>query len=54
MTREVQALRAAHNFAPDTAIQDVATALRRNIDEAALDKVLSTFPTAAGQYWQSH
>lgn len=38
-TEEVQSLRADHNFAPDTAIQAVAIALRKNIDEVRFDKV---------------
>jgi hypothetical protein len=33
LTEEVQSLRADHNFAPDTAIQAIAIALRKNIDE---------------------
>lgn len=53
MTKEVQALRSAHNFAPDTAIQDVATALRRNIDETALDSVLAKLPEEAAQFWRA-
>jgi uncharacterized protein (DUF2267 family) len=52
MTKEVQALRAAHNFAPDTAIQDVAKALRRHIDQVALDRVLAEMPHGAAQFWQ--
>ena len=52
MTKEVQALRAEHNFAPETAIRDVATALRRNLDEAAFDRVLATLPQGATQFWQ--
>ncbi|MFZ2295138.1 MAG: DUF2267 domain-containing protein [Polaromonas sp.] len=51
MTKEVQSLRAAHNFAPDTAIQDVAKALRQNIDQAALDRVLAELPQGAVQFW---
>lgn len=51
MTREVQSLRADHNFAPDTAIQAVAAALRKNIDEARLDRVLVTLPAAARDFW---
>lgn len=51
MTKEVQSLRAAHNFAPDTAIQDVAKALRQNIDQAALDRVLAELPQGAAQFW---
>ena len=52
MTKEVQALRAEHNFAPERAIRDVATALRRNLDEAAFDRVLATLPQGATQFWQ--
>jgi uncharacterized protein (DUF2267 family) len=52
MTKEVQALRAEHNFAPETAIRDAAIALRRNIDEAAFDRVLATLPEGAAQFWQ--
>src|SRR5215471_2907044 len=34
MTKDVQALRSEHNYAPETAIRDVAIALRRNLDQA--------------------
>jgi uncharacterized protein (DUF2267 family) len=52
MTKEVQALRAEHNFAPETAIRNVATALRRNLDENAFDRVLATLPHGATEFWQ--
>ena len=52
MTKEVQALRADHNFAPESSIRDVAIALRRNVDEAALDRVLARLPEGAVQFWQ--
>ena len=52
MTKEVQALRADHNFAPETSLRDVAIALRRNVDEAALDRVLARLPEGAVQFWQ--
>jgi len=52
MTREVKSLRAAHNFSPDTAIHDVAVALRRNVDETDFDRLLSTFPERAKAFWQ--
>ena len=52
MTKEVQALRAEHNFAPETAIRDVASALRRNLDEAAFDRVLATLHRGATEFWQ--
>ena len=51
MTREVQALRAAHNFSPDTAIRDVAQALRRHVEAAELERVLATLPAGAHDYW---
>jgi len=49
--REVQSLRADHNFAPDTAIEAVAVALRKNIDEAQFDRELETLPEAAREFW---
>ena len=52
MTQEVRALRADHNFAPETAIRDVARALRRNVDEAAFDRVLENLPSAASEFWR--
>jgi len=52
MTKEAQSLRPLHNFAPETAIHDVVIALRRNVDEAALDRILATFPRGATQFWQ--
>ena len=53
MTREVQALRVGHNFAPDSAIQDVATALRRNVDNETFERVLATLPAEAIQFWKT-
>ena len=52
ITKEVQALRSEHNFAPETAIRDVARALRRNIDEAAFERVLGTLPDGAREFWR--
>jgi len=53
MTREMKSLRAAHNFSPDSAIHDVAAALRRHVDEASLDALLATLPEGAVDYWRS-
>lgn len=53
MVKEVQSLRADHNFAPDTAIQAVAIALRKNVDEVRFDKALNTLPPAAQEFWHS-
>jgi uncharacterized protein (DUF2267 family) len=52
MTKEVRALRAEHNFAPETAIRAVATALRCNLDETAFDRVLATLPHGSSEFWQ--
>ena len=52
MIKEIQALRANHNFAPDTAIRDVASALRKNIDEKKFDSVLEKLPEGAIKFWQ--
>ncbi|ACP25040.1 hypothetical protein NGR_c12590 [Sinorhizobium fredii NGR234] len=53
MTREVQAFRVNHNVSPDSAIADVAAALRRNIDEAKLDRVLVQLPQGAVDFWRA-
>jgi len=52
LTREVQSLRPDHNFAPPSSIHDVAAALRKNIDQAALDRVLASLPTGAQDFWK--
>ncbi len=52
MIREAQGLRQHHNFAPDTCIADVAQALRRHMDEAALDQILDTLPDGARDFWR--
>ncbi|NNU47831.1 DUF2267 domain-containing protein [Rhizobium sp. WYCCWR 11279] len=52
MTREVRTLRSDHNFAPDTAIRDVAMAVRKHVDAAAFDRVLRTLPDGAEEFWQ--
>ena len=52
MTREVQGLRPDHNVSPDSAISDIAQALRKNVDEAALDRVLAHLPEGAAAFWR--
>ena len=52
MTLEVQALRKHHNFSPDTAIGDVAAALRRCADQVKLDRVLARSPSGAVAFWR--
>jgi uncharacterized protein (DUF2267 family) len=53
MTREVQELRPDHNVSPDSAIADVAAALRRNVDEEKLDRVLARLPAGAADFWRA-
>jgi uncharacterized protein (DUF2267 family) len=53
MTREVQAFRGDHNVSPDSAVADVAAALRRNVDEAMLDRVLARLPEGAVDFWRA-
>ena len=52
MTTEVQALRPNHNFAPETAIRDVAAALRKHVDTVDFDAVLATLPEGAVEFWR--
>jgi len=51
MTNEVKLLRAEHNFATETAIRDVAQALRRYVDEKAFDQLLPQLPKGAVEFW---
>ncbi|WP_421699946.1 DUF2267 domain-containing protein [Ancylobacter sp.] len=53
LTREVQALRQHHNFAPGNCLSDVAWALRRHVDAEAFDRVVATLPEGAADYWQA-
>jgi uncharacterized protein (DUF2267 family) len=52
MTLEVKQLRRDHNFSPDTAIRDVAKALRRSVDEKKFDAMLATLPQGAKAFWE--
>ena len=53
MTQEVKSLRSEHNFSTDTAIRDVASALRRHVDESALDRLLAQLPAGAVEFWKT-
>ena len=48
---EVKAIRKDHNLAPDTVISDAAQALRRHVDNAALDRTLAELPAPAAHFW---
>lgn len=52
LTREVQALREHHNFAPDTAIADVAGVIRRHVEEDAWARMLERMPAEARAFWE--
>jgi uncharacterized protein (DUF2267 family) len=52
MTLEVQNLRPLHNYAPDDSIHIVAVALRRNVDQEALDRLVATLPEEAVEFWK--
>lgn len=53
LAAEVKANRRDHNLASDGSIAEVAAALRRNADNAALDAVLARLPAAARDYWKA-
>jgi uncharacterized protein (DUF2267 family) len=52
MMQEVMALRPDHNFSTQTAIRDVAQALRRHVDEEAFNSLLAQLPEGAADFWQ--
>jgi len=49
---EVKADRRDHNLASELSIGEVATALRRNVDNTNLDRVLAKLPAGAADYWR--
>lgn len=49
---EVKAIREAHNFSTDTAIDEVALALRRNMNELDYSLMLKNLPAEAATYWK--
>ena len=52
LIREVKSVRKDHNLAPDTAIEDVAKALRRSsMDVIHFDQVLSGLGPDASHFW---
>ena len=55
LQREVRAIRPDHNLAPESAIGDVAAALRRSsVDGRDLDRVLAALPQGAADFWAAH
>ena len=51
LQREVKAQRPDHNLAPDTAIADVAAALRRAVDARDWQRTLTALPDDARAFW---
>lgn len=51
MMAEVRSLRYNHNLSTDSAIRDVAEAVRRNMDPVVFDRALSKLPQAARDFW---
>ncbi len=51
LTREVQALRRHHNFAPENAIAAVAAALWHVADRPRLQACLAALPPEAAAFW---
>ncbi|MGZ3739988.1 MAG: DUF2267 domain-containing protein [Bdellovibrionota bacterium] len=53
LLEEVKSLRSDHNFSPDTAVRDVALALKKNLDQKAFERLLSTLPAGAAEFWRT-
>ena len=51
MNNEVRLLRPNHNFSTDTAILDVAKALRMNVDQELFFNMLNKLPEEARKFW---
>ncbi len=51
MMAEVRALRHNHNLSTETAIEDVATTIRRHVDEVPFEQFLRTHSSDAARFW---
>ncbi|GIL00303.1 MAG: hypothetical protein BroJett030_02020 [Alphaproteobacteria bacterium] len=51
LLRQVLDVRQPHNTAPQSAISDVATVLRRHVDQRRFDQLLARLPAGAVDYW---
>ena len=51
LTLEVQHFRGDHNFSPDTAIADVARAVRKTVGDEALDRAVAPLGSEAAAFW---
>lgn len=48
---DVRSFQRHHNFAPDNAIEAVARALRRHVDQIEFEAMLRRLPEDAGRFW---
>lgn len=51
LMKEVRAFRHDHNLSTETALEDVTVVLRRHVDQAAFERVLSQLPSGARGFW---
>ena len=51
MNMEVKILRPNHNFATETAIQEVAKSIRKNVDLELFENTLKKLPVEAQNFW---
>ncbi|WP_439495142.1 DUF2267 domain-containing protein [Bosea sp. (in: a-proteobacteria)] len=51
LAREAKAFRIEHSFLPDSAIEDVAAALRRHVDRREFERLLAELPPEAQAFW---
>lgn len=49
--KEAQGVRAEHNFAPDAAVPRVAVSLRRHVDVAEFEALLTEMPSGSAVFW---
>lgn len=52
MAREVHEFRRDHNFAPETALTDVADSLWSVVDRFEFERMLAKLPTDAAAFWK--
>lgn len=48
---QVRSVRPEHNFSPANAVEAVAEALRKHVDNEAFDRVLLVLPAGAKEFW---
>lgn len=51
LAEEVRSLREQHNFSVDTAIEVIARAVRKQVDEDRFNDLLSRLPEGAVEFW---